>query len=209
MPILQEFHYYSSTKLILWKIEETEQELIYLLDLPLSEKQKLENRKTPSHRLEFLASRACFCSLGISIKNLHFKENGAPYLDAQEYCSLSHTQNYSAAVVSQKQVGVDVEIYRENIVKIAPKFVHKKEMFALSSKNQIFLLTRLWTAKEAVYKAFGTAGIHFSSQIEVHSFSMSDKKGFAMLTHLGKEYSFTLHFHSIINGQLCMAILNS
>jgi phosphopantetheinyl transferase len=190
MPILQKFHSYSNTKLILWKIEETEQELIHLLDLPLSEKQKLENRKTPNHRLEFLASRASLCSLGISIKNLHFKENGAPYLDTQKFCSLSHTQNYSAAVVSQKQVGVDVEIYRENILKI-------------------FLLTRLWTAKESVYKAFGTAGIHFSSQIEVHSFSMSDKKGFAMLTHLGKEYSFTLHFHSIINGQLCMAILNS
>ena len=65
MPILQKFHSYSNTKLILWKIEETEQELIHLLDLPLSDKQKLENRKTPNHRLEFLASRASLCSLGI------------------------------------------------------------------------------------------------------------------------------------------------
>ena len=209
MPILQETKLDSNAKLILWKIEETEQELIHLLDLPPSEIQKLENRKTPNHRLEFLASRASLCSLGVSIKNLHFKENGTPYLDTQKYCSLSHTQNYAAAVVSHKQVGIDVEIYRENIVKIAPKFVHKKEMFALHNENQIFSLTRLWTAKEAVYKAFGTDGIHFSTQIEVHCFSMNDKKGFATLTHLEKEYSFTLHFQSINIGQLCMAILNS
>tara|TARA_B100000767_G_scaffold259016_1_gene268334 strand:+ start:3335 stop:3964 length:630 start_codon:yes stop_codon:yes gene_type:complete len=209
MPVFQEIQLDSNTKLILWKIEETEQELIHLLDLPPSEMQKLENRKTPNHRLEFLATRASLSSLGVSINNLHFKESGAPYLDTQKHCSLSHTQNYAAAIVSQKQVGIDLETHRGKIVKIAPKFVHKKEMFALHNENQIFSLTRLWTAKEAVYKAFGMAGIHFSTQIEVHSFSMIDKKGFATLTHLEKEYSFTLHFQSINNGQLCMAILNS
>ncbi len=112
-------------------------------------------------------------------------------------------------LVSEKQVGIDVEVYRDKIVKIAPKFVHKNETFALNKEHQIFFLTRLWTAKEAVYKAFGTNGIHFSTQIEVLPFTKEDQKGSGILTHLEKEYSFTLHFQSINNGQLCMAVLNS
>ncbi len=209
MPVLKEFQSHLDTKLILWKIEETEQELIHDLDLTTSEKQKLKNRKTSNHRREFLACRASLQALGVSIKNLHFKKNGMPYLEPHKYCSLSHTQNYAAAVVSENQVGIDVEVYRDKIVKIAPKFVHKNETFASDNGHQIFFLTRLWTAKEAVYKAFGTNGIHFSTQIEVLPFTKEDQKGSGILTHLEKEYLFTLHFQSINNGQLCMAVLNS
>ena len=40
-------------------------------------------------------------------------------------------------------------------------------------------LTRLWTAKEATYKALKKAGLSFSEQIEVMPFDLNDPSGSA------------------------------
>ena len=209
MPVIKELHFNFETQLILWKIDESEHELHQLVELPELEKEKLNQRKSPQHRISFLSSRACLSALGASLKDLQFHEHGAPFLADQKFCSLSHTAAYSAGVISDKFVGVDVESYRDKIVRIAPKFRHQQETFIRNKENEIELLTRLWTAKEAIYKAFGMPGIHFSKQILVAPFSLEDENGSACLVHLDKEYSFSLHFRSIINGELCVAIKNS
>lgn len=209
MPVIKELHFNFETQLILWKIDESEQELLQLVELPEAEKEKLNQRKSSQHRIEFLSSRASLSALGISINNLQFHEHGAPFLANQKFCSLSHSAAYAAAVISDKSVGVDVEAYRDKIVHIASKFRHQNEEFTLNKENEVVLLTRLWTAKEAIYKAFGMPGIHFSKQILVAPFSIEDENGSARLVHLDKEYSFSLHFRSIINGELCVAIKNN
>jgi len=209
MPIIKELHFNFETQLILWKIDESEQELCQLVELPETEKVKLNHRKISQHRIEFLSSRASLSALGISINDLQFHEHGAPFLVNQKFCSLSHSAAYAAAVISDKSVGVDVETYRDKIVHIASKFRHQKEEFTLNKENEVALLTRLWTAKEAIYKAFGVPGINFSKQILLVPFSIEDENGSACLVHLDKKYSFSLHFRSIINGELCIAIKNS
>jgi len=209
MPVIKELHFNFETQLILWKIDESEQELRQLVELPKAEKEKLNQRKSAQHRIEFLSSRASLSALGVSLKDLQFHEHGALFLGNQKFCSLSHSAAYAAAVISDKSVGVDVETYRNKISRIGPKFRHQKEEFTLNKENEVALLTRLWTAKEAIYKAFGMPGIHFSRQILVAPFSIDDKNGSACLVHLDKESSFSLHFRSIINGELCVAIKNS
>lgn len=209
MPVIKELHFNFETQLILWKIDESEHELRQLLELPEVENKKLNQRKSPQHRTSFLSSRASLSALGVSLKDLQFHEYGAPYLADQKFCSLAHTDTYAAAVLSNKAVGVDVESYRDKIVRIAPKFRHQQEMFIRNKENEIEFLTRLWTAKEAIYKALGMPGIHFSKQILVAPFSLEDEKGSAHVVHQNKEYSFSLHFRSIKNGELCVAIKNN
>ena len=209
MPVIKELHFNFDTQLILWKIDESEHELRQLLELPEVEKEKLNQRKSPQHRTSFLSSRASLSALGVSLKDLQFNEHGVPYLADQKFCSLAHTATHTAAVLSNKAVGVDVESYRDKIVRIAPKFRHQQEMFIRNKENEIEFLTRLWTAKEAIYKALGMPGIHFSKQILVAPFSLEDEKGSAYVVHQNKEYSFSLHFRSIKNGELCVAIKNS
>ena len=209
MPVIKELHFNFETQLILWKIDESEHELRQLLELPEVENKKLNQRKSPQHRTSFLSSRASLSALGVSLKDLQFNEHGVPYLADQKFCSLAHTATHAAAVLSNKAVGVDVESYRDKIVRIAPKFRHQQEMFIRNKENEIEFLTRLWTAKEAIYKALGMPGIHFSKQILVTPFSLEDEKGSAYVVHQNKEYSFSLKFRSIKNGELCVAIKNS
>ena len=115
MPLIKELHFNFETQLILWKIDESEHELLQLLVLPEVEKEKLNQRKSPQHRTSFLSSRASLSALGVSLKDLQFHEHGAPYLADQKFCSLAHTATHAAGVLSNKAVGVDVESYRDKI----------------------------------------------------------------------------------------------
>tara|TARA_B100000767_G_scaffold270461_1_gene294167 strand:- start:99 stop:728 length:630 start_codon:yes stop_codon:yes gene_type:complete len=208
MPLDKELDFKFKTRVILWKIEETEDELLKFITLPLTEKEKFKKRKSPKHRLEFLGSRAAMISLGIDLDKVLFNDNGAPYLTDRRYCSISHTDGYGAVVVSDNKSGVDVEIYKDKITRIASKFVHPAEVFVNKSENYLKMLTRLWTVKESVYKAFGVPGIHFSKAIQVDPFQLQDQQGTARLVHLKTEYFFTLYFRTITNGELCIAIHN-
>ena len=147
-------------------------------------------------------------SLGIDLDKVLFNDNGAPYLTDHRYCSISHTDGYGAVVVSDNKIGVDVEIYKDKITRIASKFVHPAEGFVNKSENSLKMLTRLWTVKESVYKAFGVPGIHFSKVIQVDPFQLQDQQGTARLVHLKTEYFFKLYFRTITNGELCIAIQN-
>lgn len=208
MPRIKALHFNFQTELVLWEIKESEEELMQKVELSNDENQKLAERKSKAHRLEFLSSRACLSALGVAPQQLLFHNNGAPYLNNKRFCSISHTTQYATAAISDQSIGIDVETHRDRIIRVAPKFMHIEESFVLQEENKIQLLTRLWTAKEAVYKAFGTPGIHFSKQICVDHFTLKDKKGFARLVHSNQEYSFTLHFISIKNGELCIAQKN-
>ncbi len=205
MPIIKELHFGLDTRLALWKIEERENDLIQRIDLPILEKQKFEMKKKRTHRLGFLSSRASLVALGVNLNALQFNQNGMPYLGLKKNCSISHTFNYAAAVVSSEKVGVDVEMYRFNISKITSKFVHDDEKFIQNSSQKTEFLTRLWTAKEAIYKAINTPGISFSKQIKVSPFSLDDTQGSATVNHLGNIYSFYLYYTSLNDGQLCLA----
>jgi len=137
MPVIKELHFNFETQLILWKIDESEQELLQMVELPEAEKEKLNQRKSAQHRIEFLSSRASLSALKISLKDLQFHEHGAPFLANQKFCSLSHSAAYAAAVISDKSVGVDVEAYRDKIVRIASKFRHQNEEFTLIKENEV------------------------------------------------------------------------
>lgn len=206
MPIIKEFRFNKNTTVILRNIGETEEELLKLVALTPSENDTFSKRKSLTHRLGFLSSRLCLTELGISLEELHFEDNGAPFLKNDNFCSLTHTTRYAAAAISELPIGVDVEGHRDKIIKIAPKFMHDEEAFVLQKENKTALLTRLWTAKESVYKAFGTPGIEFKNQIRINAFSMEDEMGFATLVHSDKKYRFTLHFRSIENTEFCIAI---
>ncbi|MDO7581983.1 MAG: 4'-phosphopantetheinyl transferase superfamily protein [Flavobacteriaceae bacterium] len=206
MPLDKELDFKFKTRVILWKIEETEDELLKSLTLPLIEKEKLKKRKNLKHRLGFLGSRAGLISLEIDLDKVLFNANGAPFLNDHRYCSISHTDGYSAVAVSDNKIGVDVEIYKDKITRIASKFVHPAEVFVNKSENYLKMLTRLWTVKESVYKAFGVPGIHFSKAIQVDPFRLQDQQGTARLVHLKTEYFFKLYFRTITNGELCIAI---
>lgn len=95
-----------------------------------------------------------------SINNFKFKKNkyNKPYIDSNIYFNISHSNNMIIAVISDTEIGVDIELNNKNINHI--KFLNK--IF----KNKIikpFNYIKTWTKYEAYYKMLGTGILTFEN----------------------------------------------
>ena len=206
MPIINDFFTPTSCQLAVWHIDESIDKLERFRSLSIPQSEELLQRKTDGAKKGFIAVRMALKSLGISLHDLTINAKGEPQLP-NAFCSLSHCQEYAIAVVGDAPLGVDVESYREQIVRIAPKFVHVNEQSSILAEEEIPLLTRLWTAKEAVYKAMHHPGLSFATQIEVAPFTLSDTSGSATVYLTEQQLSFSLQFSTFNDHQLCLAQL--
>ena len=123
----------------------------------------------------------------------------------QGYCSLSHTNAYAAAVYAQNNVGIDMEAYRPKISRIASKFVHPKEQVFLAQLEEVKALTRLWTAKEAIYKALKVPGLSLRQQIELMPFDLNDTSGSAKVYLTEQACTVQLQFSTFDQHELTIA----
>lgn len=93
---------------------------------------------------------------GIPAERQRFAENpfGKPYLTEfpDLHVSLSHGGPWAVCAVSDRPVGVDVELPRCSYA-VAKRYFHPEELPQATDADR---LCRLWTAKEAFVKALGT-----------------------------------------------------
>jgi 4'-phosphopantetheinyl transferase EntD len=71
-------------------------------------------------------------------------------------------------------IGVDIESLRPQIEKIKSKFCRPEELEFAVTPVQTLLI---WSAKEAMYKAYGKKEIDFREQMRVHSFTGFSENG--------------------------------
>jgi len=69
---------------------------------------------------------------------------------------------------SAQPIGVDIESLRPQIEKIKSKFCRPEELDFATTPIQTLLI---WSAKEAMYKAYGKKEIDFREQMRVHDFN--------------------------------------
>ena len=92
------------------------------------------------------------------------EDSGRPRM-GDGFCSLSHGGSWVVAVRGDRPVGVDVEGATERLRKVQARFVGPADQPVLEPfGDTLDTLCRLWTAKEAVFKAFGT-GVDFLTGI--------------------------------------------
>jgi len=156
---------FKTFKLYLWKIDESEKELEKGIIIDESLRKRLDSMKSKEHRKGILSVRQLMKVADITGSDLYYDSNGAPHLRYGKHISISHSKYLSGIILSDFQIGIDIESYREKILKIGPKFIHAKETSALGKLEE---LTFIWTAKEAIYKAFCKSGISFSEQININ-----------------------------------------
>lgn len=102
-------------------------------------------------------------------------EYGKPFWQNGNSGSLMPEMNYSHSrdllfwgEHETQRIGVDIEHEREQLLRIKQKFCTTEEMhFCQDNVQQILLV---WTAKEAMYKAYGQKEIDFKEQMNVWDF---------------------------------------
>ena len=204
MPLHQRVNIDEQTRILIWHIEEPLEQLKKDLKLAKADEIRLQKRKILSHQKEFLASRRLLLEAGIPTHSLSHDPNGIPRPESGQQLSISHTKNLAGIALGTKPLGIDIEVFRPKIRRIATRFLHADETFVLKGDQVIEKLTLIWTAKEALYKALNQKGIIFSEQLLVTPFQWGDKKGTAKVFFQGKSMDFSLNF--IIEKAYCASL---
>ncbi len=166
MPLVNSLNV-NSSNLLLWRINESEEELNKDLNLSDFFKSRLGKIKAISRRKQSLSIHHLLKSSKIN-QEFFYDYNGKPKLSNNKFISISHSFDYSGVAISNNKVGVDIEKFRPKILDISKKFISQTER-DLIKELDIENLTKVWTIKEAVYKAFGYQGIDFKENILIEN----------------------------------------
>ncbi len=191
---------------LVWKITESEDELLSHLKLNEEETADLNSIKVDSRRLEWLGARTALKHLVKDLGQFYiFKDQfGKPHLrDSSIGISMSHTKGFGAAAINLKgEVGIDVETERDQIQRISKRFLHKSEKEW--AKRETTSLTKIWAAKEALYKLHGRTQLVFSDQLIVSNFnSTANCKG--TIIEDGNDSYYELVYDKIETIHICCA----
>lgn len=197
MPLFKTIDVSPTTQILIWKVTESFDELVERTVLKEKTQLRLSSMKSEMHQRAFLSVRMLLQEVGISDYDLHYDEFGKPYLDDHRYISITHSHNFAAIIISEETVGIDMELQREKILRIADKFVNPKELNRLQgfdSEDYIKKLTVKWGAKEAIFKIRNEKGISFKDHIRVNPFEIGEKETIAFLEIENTKQEFSIYF---------------
>lgn len=199
MPVILHENQHAPGEWGLWHITESEDWLRQNVNLFSDEIKSLALIKGEGRRREFLAARILLHHMsGRPDRGELFKDDaGKPHLrDSIFHVSISHTVNYSAAIAHPNPCGVDVQRIVPRIRRLAGKFVGAGERLQLTPEHELLQLHLIWSAKEAMYKAFGRRQLDFKEHLFVDFgvFTPATNTGTAYLKKGDAEMLFDLDF---------------
>ena len=203
MPLLKTINCNPTTEILLWKINESLAELSAEVTLNPKNQQRFHGMKSELHQRAFLSVRKLLQLKGYTDFDLEYDQFGKPHLKDGKHISISHSHEYATIIISDEITGIDIELQRDKIIRIADKFVEPEWEF-LDKENQehIRKLTVIWGVKESIFKIRNEAGISFKDHIHVHPFEIKDQSGIADLHFQNSVIQFKYHFIEIDNFTL-------
>ena len=209
MPLYKTITVNSTTKVLIWKIEESFKTLSEDVVLTERSKSRVAGMRSELHQRGFISIRHLLASEGYTDHDLFYDENGKPHLKDGKHISITHSFNFSAIIISDIEVGIDVEKKREKILRIAHKFTNFEDYQNLIHKDVIVRkLTIVWCAKESLYKSFNRVGLTFLNHINVEDFSLYQNVTTASVDFEDKIEGYNISFLEFEGFTCAYALLN-
>ena len=196
-----------SNDLLLWKLSENETQLSNLVNISLSSKSKLDLIKSSSQRKQFLGVQNLLNLHKIKNDMLFYDDNGKPHLLNNKFISISHSFDYCGVIVSNVKVGLDIEKFRSKILNISKKFVSESDL-GLIKLNSVENVTKVWSIKEAVFKAFGHNKIDFKKNIIIKSVNKKFNKANVLIFKNEISENYSIEIYNFSEYICCVAKLN-
>lgn len=105
-------------------------------------------------------------------EKLSYESTGKPVTNSEHFVSISHSGNTVVMMKSDVACGVDIERMHPRIEKVKHKFLNDEELIRLTAASNEELV-RYWTAKEAMFKVYGSQGVFMRSNIFVNNVTSS------------------------------------
>lgn len=195
MPLYKSISVNSKTSVKIWKIVETYDTLLQPLDLKINSLERVLNMKSDLHQRGFLSVRHLLREFGYTDQDLYYDANGKPHLKDGKHISITHSFTFSGVIISDEEVGIDIEKQRDKIAIIAKKFVdYEFNYLDKSAQDFVRKLTVIWGIKESLYKLFATPGMLFREHFLVIPFMLEDQKTVAWIDYEDKKYRYNTAF---------------
>ena len=178
MPLYDKIRENPTITVYIWKIEESENDLAQGIELTPHCQNRLDGMKSEMHRRGFLSIRHLMAEAGYEDKDLFYDNAGKPHLHDGKYISITHSHHFTGIIISDKdEVGIDIEMQRKIITRIAHKFTPIEAYDHIMDINDLVRkYTIVWGCKESLYKIYATIGLSFLNHIYIKDFEFSDKK---------------------------------
>ena len=206
MPIIDDLNLSLKTRVVIWEINESLQDLKSKVVLSEDSLKLLNQKKSGIHKKQFLAIRNIFKFLCIDDKDLKYNKSGKLIFSQNKTLSISHSGNYAAVIFSDHSVGIDIEKISDKAMKIKHKFLHIELNYPQELNNQISLV--YWNIKESIYKAVGITGIDFKKNILALPLDINASKCKSWYVNNDDIYSFETYFRISKNYTLAYVIKN-
>ncbi|MCI2228737.1 4'-phosphopantetheinyl transferase superfamily protein [Polaribacter sp. MSW13] len=196
MPLYKSLTVNKNTKVFIWKIEESFNELNTNVLLTDKSQTRLDGMKSDLHQRGFLSVRHLLKEAGYSDTDLIYDEFGKPHLKDGKYISITHSFTFSGLIISDTlHVGIDIEMQRDKILKIAHKFTPIEEYKTIANHEALIRkLTIVWGGKESLYKIYGKKRLRFLEHIYIEDFKFEDNKTAGEIRYEGDTYSYNIRF---------------
>ena len=209
MPLYKTITVNAATKVLIWKIEESFDALLKNIELTTENTDRLNKMKSVLHQKGFLSIRHLLAIEGYTDYDLFYDANGKPHLKDGLYVSITHSFIFSAIILSDIKVGIDVEKKRDKILRIAHKFTSVKNFDKSSLTTKIRKLTAIWCAKESLYKGFNSAGLSFLNHIHIEDFGLDQNETTAIADFNNKTESYHIWFSEFEGFTCAYALINN
>ncbi|MEO5787656.1 MAG: 4'-phosphopantetheinyl transferase family protein [Gelidibacter sp.] len=195
MPLYKTITPNSQTTVKIWEITESYEELMQPITLTETCMNRVLSMKSDLHRRGFLSVRHLLAEFGYTDADLYYDENGKPHLKDGKHISITHSFTFSGVIISDNEVGIDIEKQREKIAVIAHKFIgYERDYLDSSAEDYINKLTVIWCIKESLYKLFATPGMLFRTHFLVIPFMIKDEETVAWIDYKDFKYRYNTHF---------------
>ncbi|PWK18934.1 4'-phosphopantetheinyl transferase family protein [Xanthomarina spongicola] len=209
MPLYKSFSPNPQTIVKIWQITESYSNLFQAVTLKPENMERVLRMKSELHQRGFLSVRHLLAEFGYTDADLFYDENGKPHLKDGKHISITHSFTFSGVIVSDFEVGIDIEKQRDKIGIIAHKFMeYEFQYLKKDAPDYINKLTVIWCVKESLYKLFATPGLSFLQHTLVIPFTIEEASTVAWIDYEDKKHRFNTSFFEF-EGFTCAYALPS
>ena len=195
MPLYKRITVDEHTNVFIWKVEEPLKWLNEGIELTTNCQVRVDGMKSELHQRGFMSIRHLLAEAGYVDHELYYDDLGKPHLKDGKHISITHSFNFTGIIVSDEEVGIDIEMQRDKILKIANKFTPLEEYHTVANEEALIRkLTIVWGGKESIYKLMAEPGLGFLQHINITDFDFEATETTGTVLFKGKKYLFKLDF---------------
>jgi len=178
-------------QIYVWKCDESLDELKKIRVLEPKIVSRLDDFKSESRKMQFLATRILL-DLALGKHEIKYEGDGKPYLSKDgRHISITHDNEYAGIMVSQFACGIDIQEVSDKLKKVSHKFLNANDFNG--KYEELEVLTKIWAAKESLYKVNGDPMVFFKEHMIVEQKNDNLLTGSIIHNKYGGDYQMKIH----------------